>query len=225
MKNILLTILLISLLISCKEDQNKDLESVDDSKEIVGTNAPQSLDYKVAKKAGIRQWPAVDTVKFTFVVSKNDDKLTERAWTWLPKTDKVTLKSKGETVVYNRNAKLDSLAKSTDRAFVNDVYWLLPQFKTQWDEGTEISFPNEQTMQLQYTGDGGYTPGDRYDFTVNENNQITSWDYYPAGADQPAMTTSFENYKTINGIRVAMDHKSPDGSLNIYFTDVDFIKG
>ena len=216
------SLLLITIaLVSCKDkNSEKDLEITD--AEVQEEN--MSTDYAIAKNAGIEEWDKVKEVQFTFNVERNGSVMSSRQWKWQPKTEKVSLISKGDTVIYNRSEKLDSLTVSSDRAFINDEYWLLPYFKTQWDDGASISFPDDQTMQVQYTGDGGYTPGDRYDLTFNKQKRITSWDYYPAGSDQPAMTTSFENYKDINGIHIAHDHKTPDGSTNIFFTDVEIFK-
>ena len=221
MKNFTYLIFILLALVSCKE---KNTESDIDIVEPEIQQEKMSTDYVIAKKAGFEEWKSVKRVKFTFNADRSGKQMPPRKWTWEPKTEKVSLISKGDTVIYNRNEKLDSLTVSTDRAFINDVYWLLPYFKTQWDDGAHISFPDDQTMQVQYTGDGGYTPGDRYDLTFNEEKRITSWDYYRAGSDQPAMTTSFENYKNINGIHIAHDHKTPDGSLNIFFTDVEIFK-
>ncbi|ARN79098.1 hypothetical protein BST97_14470 [Nonlabens spongiae] len=221
MKKFTFLLLAFFALIACKDKTADTKREATDTKE---TEKTMSVDYAIAKNAGIEEWNKVKEVHFTFNVERNGSIMCSRQWKWQPKTEKVSLVSKGDTVVYNRSEKLDSLTVSTDRAFINDVYWLLPYFKTQWDEGANISFPNDQTMQVQYTGDGGYTPGDRYDLTFDKNKRITSWDYYPAGSDQPAMTTSFENYQTVNDILIALDHKTPDGSTNIFFTDVEIFK-
>jgi hypothetical protein len=214
--------LVLLLIASCKSNNENEpaTDTVTD-----GVNLKElTLDQKVADQAGIEAWNDVERIEFTFNVAKNGDTLTSRAWSWKPKTNEVQLVSKGKTVSYNRNQELDSLTVSTDRAFVNDVYWLLPAYKLVWDQGTKISYPEDQLIQLEYTGDGGYTPGDRYDLKVDENNEITEWSYYPNGAAEPAMTTTFENYKTYNGIRIAHDHKTADGNLNIFFTDVKTTK-
>lgn len=213
----------VSLLIfSCKNEtgkvENPEVSQTSDMEE------DTTLTQKVADRAGLSAWSDVETVKFTFNVSKNGDTLSSRKWTWNPKTNAVELVSKGETVNYSRKKNIDSLYIGTDRTFINDVYWLLPAFKLVWDQGTQISYPNDNLIKLEYTGDGGYTPGDRYDLTIDENNDISEWSYFRAGADLTDMTTSFENYENYNGIRIARDHKTPDGSLNIFFTDIQIIK-
>ena len=59
---------------------------------------------------------------------------------------------------------------------------------------------------------------------IDENMMINKWMYYPKGATEPAMTTSFEDYKDYEGIKIATNHRSQDGSLNIYFSDINIIK-
>jgi hypothetical protein len=222
MEKITSLFIILLLIASCKP--NKEQEINTDKTEDIASTKELARDQKVAHQAGLKAWDEVESIEFTFNVSKNSDTLTSRKWTWKPKTNDVQLMAKGETVTYNRNNTLDSIAQSADRAFVNDVYWLLPAYKLVWDKGTRVSFPKENLIQLEYTGDGGYTPGDRYDLTVDGNDQITSWSYYPKGSKEPAMTTTFENYKSYNGVRIAHDHKTSDGSLNIFFTDVKTIK-
>ncbi len=216
MKKIFCTTLFTVLLVatSCKNEEQADQMEKADAMETLSTA------QKVAQKAGIDNWSEVKSIDFTFNVDRNGETLSKRSWKWQPKTDQVTLISKNETISYHRNMALDSLALSADRAFINDSYWLLPQFKLIWDEGTTITYPDEKTITIAYGNQGGYTPGDRYDLTINDDYKVTSWDYYPAGKREPAMTTSFENYQNFNGLVIAQEHKNEDGSLNIRFSDI-----
>lgn len=219
MKKYLIVALSIFVFVSCKNnDQN--VEEV---------NKAESADFsmQVAKSSGLDQWNEVQQVDFTFNVERNGETMSSRKWKWNPKTEEVTLDSKGEIITYNRAQTLDSLALSADRAFINDVYWLVPQFKLAWDEGTKITYPESaenKMIQLQYTGNDGYTPGDRYDMVIDDKMMINKWMYYPKGTTEPAMTTSFEDYKDYNGIKIATNHRTADGALNIYFTDVSITK-
>lgn len=213
-------LLTIALLISCKNDPKDNIDKQDTNRQ----EKELSLAQEVAQQAGIDDWNEVQSIEFSFNVSKNGTTQPPRDWKWNPKTDDVVLTSKGETVSYNRHQELDSLAASTDRAFINDVYWLLPAYKLVWDEGTQITYPSEKMIQLEYTGDGGYTPGDRYDLQLNDDREIIAWSYYPKGYKQPALTTSFENYKNYNGIKIAKDHKATDSDLNIFFTNIKVTK-
>ncbi|AZQ42758.1 hypothetical protein [Nonlabens ponticola] len=216
MKHFCILILAIAI-ISCKNEKETET-STESEKET-------SLAQQIANDSGIDQWNEVKQINFTFNVDRQGNQVASRAWQWNPQSDEVTLMAKNDTISYKRTA-IDSTAINTDRAFVNDVYWLLPQFKLVWDQGTEIS--NFETKKgtgitLQYTGNGGYTPGDRYDMIIADK-EIQEWSYYPAGSTEPAMTTSFEDYQNYNGIKIATDHKTPDGATRIYFTDVSVTK-
>lgn len=217
MKNYIILAAFAALLISCKNDKPE---------EVVTTEAPE-LSMQVAQNSGLDEWNDVKQIDFTFNVERNGETMTSRAWQWNPKSDQVTLNSNNETITYNRGQQLDSLAMSADRAFVNDVYWLLPQFKLAWDTGKEVTYPESaegKMIQVNYTGDNGYTPGDRYDMYVDDNENVTKWSYYPKGTTTPAMTTSFEDYKDYNGIKIATNHRTEDGALNIYFTNINVTK-
>ncbi|SCY25537.1 hypothetical protein SAMN05192588_1902 [Nonlabens sp. Hel1_33_55] len=217
MKKYLLPIVFSVALVSCK-NENKDEIAVEETPE---------LSMQVANTSGLESWNDVNMVEFTFNVERNGETMASREWDWNPKSDQVTLNSNDETITYNRKQVNDSLAMSADRAFVNDVYWLLPQFKLAWDNGKEISYPESsegKMVKVQYTGNDGYTPGDRYDMVIDENMMIDKWMYYPKGATEPAMTTSFEDYKDYEGIKIATNHRSKDGTLNIYFSDINISK-
>jgi len=218
MKKYFSIVILAIALTSCKSDK----------KEPEATTADIELYERVAAASGIDGWNDVKQAKFTFNVDRNGETVVSRDWDWRPQSGEVTLTSKNETLTYNRNSlkKTDSLAISADRGFINDVYWLLPQFKLVWDQGTQITYPDSTTqmVRIKYTGNDGYTPGDQYDMDIDNDMMISNWKYYPKGTTQPGMETSFENYKDYNGIKIATDHKIPDGSTNIYFTNVEIIK-
>lgn len=217
MKNYLILIAMVITFTSCKNENTEEKNQ----------EQPVEFSLQVAQQSGLEQWKDVKKVDFTFNVERKGETVVSREWQWNPKSEQVTLTSNNETITYNRNQKLDSLAVSADRAFINDVYWLLPQFKTIWDEGTDISYPEStdgKIIKLQYTGNDGYTPGDRYDMMIDDDMMVTKWMYYPKGTTEPAMTTSFEDYNDYNGIKIATNHRTEDGSLNIYFTDIKILK-
>ena len=215
MRQYLVLIAAFTALISCKQENKQEITVSEES----------ALYEQVAVESGIESWDEVKTVDFTFNVDRNGETVVSRHWKWLPQSDQVTFSGNDANITYNRNQQLDSLALSTDRSFINDVYWLLPQFKLVWDQGTQITSPDEgKVITIKYTGNDGYTPGDQYDMTIDDNGMIASWKYTPKGATQPAMETSFENYEDFNGIKIAKDHKTPDGSTNIYFTDVEITR-
>ncbi|MGB3591672.1 MAG: hypothetical protein WBA16_08315 [Nonlabens sp.] len=190
---------LLLLLTSCKESSSPDRMETADTPE----NKELSLAEQVAEKYGRTAWKDVTELDFTFNVARNGDTISSRAWSWRPKTNDVRLVSRGDTVSYKRSNLGDSLALSTDRGFINDVYWLLPHFKLVWDEDATISYPKPNLISISYGEEGGYTPGDRYDITIDDQLLLTSWDYLPAGKTEPVMSTSFTNYKEIGGLLFA----------------------
>lgn len=217
MKKHFIALACTAILISCKNENTKE----------VAIEETPELSIQVAQNSGLDQWNEVKQVAFTFNVERGGEIMVSRNWQWNPQSDQVTLTSNTDTITYNRSQQLDSLALSADRAFVNDVYWLVPQFKLAWDQGKEITYPesaDSKMIKVQYTGDDGYTPGDRYDMIIDDQMNINKWMYYPKGATKPAMTTSFADYVKYNGIKIATNHRTPDGSLNIYFTDITITK-
>ena len=85
--------------------------------------------------------------------------------------------SGNDTISYNRK-DMDSLSINADKGFINDKYWLLAPFQLLWDhtaaisevvkEEAPISKNTMNKITLTYASEGGYTPGDAYDFYFGE---------------------------------------------------------
>ncbi|TXE16536.1 hypothetical protein ES692_12215 [Psychroserpens burtonensis] len=221
-----LTILcMISLLVSCKaetKEENTTPEMIsEEQKEL-------TVAEKIAQAYGIDNWKNVNEIQFTFNVDRGDSHF-ERSWTWSPKTDNVGLLSNEGDTNYNRKS-LDSLSLDADRAFVNDKYWLLSPFQLVWDQGTTISKSTKETapmsktklnkITITYSNEGGYTPGDAYDFYFDDEYLIKEWVFRKGNSVEPSMITSFENYSEFNGIKIAKDHVKSEGNWKLYFTDI-----
>ena len=216
-KPLYLFLLLLSLA-GCKEEDRQELQQP------VKEESHKQLSEKVAAASGIENWDTVEKVDFTFNVERNGERVVSRDWSWKPKSGAITMTARDTTIAYNREQPMDSTSIGYDRSFINDVYWLLPQFKMIWDKGTDITYPEDggkQLIRIKYTGNDGYTPGDQYDLVVDENNMITQWTYYASGSTSPSMITSFEDYQDHEGIKIATNHVSPDKSTRIYFTEIE----
>ena len=134
-----------------------------------------------------------------------------------------------DTLVYNRK-HMDSISTNTDRAFINDKFWLLIPFQLVWDQGTTISEPVKEAapisnmqfhkITLTYPQEGGYTPGDAYDIYYDDNYMIREWVFREGNAEEPSLTNTFESYQEFNGIRIAKEHKKKDAEWNLTFTGV-----
>ena len=211
-------LLLLSLLlfVSCKSETKTEIKEL--------TTAE-----KIASAHGFEKWRDVTSIKFTFNVDA-DSTHFERKWLWKPKSNEVTLfKDSINSIVYKRT-EVDSLTAQTDSGFINDKYWLLAPFNMIWDKGTTFSEPIKESapiskkilnkITLTYTGKGGYTPGDAYDFYYNDDFIIQEWIFRKSNDPKPSMATTWEDYEDVNGIKIAKSHKKAEGNWNLNFTDI-----
>lgn len=229
MKNILLLILFTVSLVSCKNN-NKSIENVNQNQSISIENL--STAEKIANASGYKNWKDVSEIAFTFNVNRGDNHFY-RAWTWNPKSGDVTMTSANDTISYNRS-QLDSLNFETDAAFINDKYWLLTPFQLKWDENITISEKKNivapiskdtlKQITIVYGSEGGYTPGDAYDFFYDEDFKIREWNYRKGNADTPSLSTTWEDYENFNGIEIAKTYKDSTGGFKLYFTDISVKK-
>lgn len=229
MKNILLLILFTVSLVSCKNN-NKSTENVNQNQSISIGNL--STAEKIANASGYKNWKDVSEIAFTFNVNRGDNHFY-RAWTWNPKSGDVTMTSANDTISYNRS-QLDSLNFETDAAFNNDKYWLLTPFQLKWDENITISEKKNivapiskdtlKQITIVYGSEGGYTPGDAYDFFYDEDFKIREWNYRKGNADTPSLSTTWEDYENFNGIEIAKTYKDSTGGFKLYFTDISVKK-
>ena len=217
------SILVFTLLVftSCKSDKTKSATS-EAKKEF-------SIAKKIANAHGFENWKNVTEVQFTFAVDRDSIKGSGRSWTWLPKQDSVYMKAGVQDIKYSRQ-DMDSIPKNVDRAFINDKYWAFVPFQLVWDNTATISEPIKaeapigktpmDMITILYPSEGGYTPGDAYDIYFDENYMIKEWTFRKGNSETPSLSTTFENYKDYNGIKIAIDHKQNDGKWNLNFSDV-----
>ena len=222
--------LVASLLFSCKNNNSNVDETLKTNNEETSLTPAQ----QIAQSTGLSVWDDVEEIQFTFNVNRFGEKIMDRNWTWNVKSGLIKLKSKQKEVVYYRNKKMDSTALNADQAFINDVYWLLPQFKLVWDKGTTLSTPiikqapiskdSLNMITILYDNKVGYTPGDAYDLYYDQNNTVREWTYRKENDSLPTMQTTFEDYQSYEGLNIATNHITLDGDTNIYFSDIKVIK-
>lgn len=185
---------------------------------------------RIANANGFENWKNVEEIKFTFNVDR-DSTHFERQWTWKPKTNDITATSDKGTISYNWSA-MDSVAYKTNGGFINDKFWLLVPYQLVWDADNittthspqaeaPISKKQMQKLTIVYGNEGGYTPGDAYDFYFGEDLIIQEWVFRKSNQVEPSMTTTFEDYKMINGLNIATMHKMAEGNFKLYFTGVE----
>jgi len=231
-KTILLFIVSITLL-ACK----KTNDSTNIIEEETNLSSKDSLNILttpevIANKNGLESWAAVSEINFTFNVDRGESHF-ERSWTWNPKSNQVIATSKTDTIHYNRN-NLDSLLLSTDAAFINDKYWLLAPFNLVWDTGfnysekeniiAPISKDTLNKLTIVYNNEGGYTPGDAYDFYYGNDFIIREWTYRKGNDSLPSLITTWEDYQVFNELNIAKTHKDSTGNFKLYFTNISVKK-
>ncbi len=194
-----------------------------------------SVDLKQAllHASGLDQWDRVQKITFTFHVRKPGQQI-RRTWTWWPHRDEVQLTYGGlaQPLRYFRSEIADAshTVQMADRWFVNDRFWLLTplylseaQGVTLEDQGiSSLPIGTGQARQIsaQFSEQGGYTPGDRYELFLSEDHLIRQWTYYRGGEAKPTLTCTFATYTSIDGLRLAMDHKDAVGQFQVWFTSV-----
>ena len=220
MKYFLLSLLMAAVLGSCKTEVKKEEPAEE---------APDILE-EVALAHGFEHWKNVDILAFTFNVDR-DTIHFERSWTWDVRKQEVTMTSANDTVTYLRQA-VDSTLMQVDAGFVNDKYWLLAPFNLMWDRGaftfevTEdsqapISGLSMKKLTITYSNEGGYTPGDAYDFFLDEESKIKEWIFRKGNQPEPSLATSWEDYQVMEGLVISHMHKKADDSFKLYFTGIE----
>lgn len=215
----LLLVATFLFLISCKTD--KKPEKPIETKEY-------SIMEKVANASGFENWKHVSELRFTFNVDR-DTSHFERTWIWDIKKNQVTSIINKDTISYDRS-KIDTVLQKTDGGFINDKYWLLAPFNLIWDKNnfTEVHKANEiapiskksmQKLTIVYGSEGGYTPGDAYDFYFGDDFIIKEWVFRKGNQPEPSLVTTWEDYVEKGGLKIAQMHKNNEG-FKLYFSDI-----
>lgn len=192
------------------------------------TISSHNIEERIAERAGINNWDSIRELSFTFNVDRDGNHM-ERSWIWEPKTDKVRMIKNQDTIEYNRK-EINSESKEADKAFINDKFWLLAAFQPVWDEGVKITYEDKATapiskdtlarMTVVYGDEGGYTPGDAYDFFYDDSYLIKEWNYRKGNDSLPTISTTWEDYKDFDGISLATNHQDGKTDFRMYFTNI-----
>ncbi|MCH9660268.1 MAG: hypothetical protein K0U54_05080 [Bacteroidetes bacterium] len=234
MKNILTLLCLLLISASCKDavKELKDDANNDGKRDWIpepDANPELTTAEVIAYKNGFDHWKKVNTIGFTFNVDR-PNRHFERSFIWHPKTDDVVYMSGTDTITYNRKATLDSIQLNADQAFINDKYWLLAPYQLVWDEGTTFSEKENQIapiskdtltmLTMVYDDEGGYTPGDAYDFYFGKDFVIKEWIFREGNQETPSMINTFEDYEEIHGLKIAKTHRDSTGTFKLHFTNI-----
>lgn len=190
---------------------------------------PQTPAQQIANAHGFKNWNKVSKINYTFNVDVNGENRSKRSWEWLPKKGAVTLNIEGNKTQYNR-ANIDSTNLRADRGFINDKYWLLAPFNLIWDENATLSDPIKtiapisndslHKITITYPNEGGYTPGDAYDFYYGDDFLIKEWAFRQKNNPKPSLINAWMKYKDFNGIKIATEHTRDQGDWKLYFTNI-----
>lgn len=220
MKYFLLLLLACITVSSCKK--RKNTKKAEDQVQLT------VLD-KIAKAHGYEHWNNVNKLSFTFNIDR-DTAHFERTWIWNRAENVVTRIQNVDTITYMRN-ELDSTLLKVDAGFINDKYWLLAPFNLIWDQKNftfdhiedvpaPISKKSMQKLTIVYGNEGGYTPGDAYDFFFEDDYIIREWIFRKGNQEDPVLISTWEGYDTIDGLLISKMHKKEDGTWSLSFTDV-----
>ena len=224
MRQILVTgLITITLLFSCKDQQKTAIDKVETIEE------QKSIPEQVAYANGFSNWAKVNNITFTFNVDRKDSHF-ERTWSWAPKTNDVVFMTREDTISYNRKT-VDTVLAKTDAGFINDKFWLLAPYQLVWDKNgytyehqtiatAPTSKESMQKLTIVYASEGGYTPGDAYDFYFEDDLIIQEWAFRKGNQEEPNMVTSWEAYQDFNGLKIATMHQRADEDFKLFFTGI-----
>ena len=196
----------------------------------------KTIAEKIANAYGVSGFGEIEEIKFTFNVHKGDIE-AHRSWVWRPKENIVTFSDGGseKPVTYNHKEITEDSPESLreiDAHFINDQYWLLFPFHLVWDTGMRVELAGENVkfpigegtgrmVTVVYPPTGGYTPGDRYDLYLDDNDMIAEWIYRRGGSETPTVTAMWDDNRHIGPITISLNHPGADGKFRVWFTDVE----
>ncbi|MEW6143776.1 MAG: hypothetical protein AB1598_02045 [Thermodesulfobacteriota bacterium] len=196
-----------------------------------------SVGEKIAQAYGIGGFGEIEEIKFTFNVRKGETE-AQRSWIWQPKADRVTYHGDGKTdkaVTYYRKDLSSPGSESLveiDSHFINDQYWLIFPFHLVWDKDITVKIDPEKgkfpisgrigrMVSVVYPPTGGYTPGDRYDLFLDDDNTIAEWIYRRGGSEIPTVSAAWEDNRRVGPIMLSLNHPGADGKFRVWFTGVE----
>ncbi|MBV9080242.1 MAG: hypothetical protein JO102_03890 [Elusimicrobia bacterium] len=197
-----------------------------------GTEAAMAI----ADRYGIVGFGDIQELRFTFNVKRGTTTFA-RAWTWSPVDGTVSVDTMeaGKKFTHSYNQKQleagdRALNEKTDRWFVNDTYWLLFPLHLAWDRGLDLTLDEDEALPIapgranrlvaDYTDMGGYTPGDVYEVYFGDDRLVKQWVFRRGGSPTPTVATTWEENAQLGPVILSMKHRSGDGSLVIWFSDV-----
>ena len=204
---------------------------------------PSPIAEQIAKAYGLDSFGQIDAIRYTFNIDVPGLFKVSRSWTWEPKADRVTYEGKDKAgnpvkVTYVRSqlsSQPDQVKKEIDPGFTNDSYWMFFPFHAYWDSSANVEDKGMQKLPLgagsarqvvvQYSNEGGYTPGDTWELFVGPDNRVKQLFFrHGAGAKAPIKNTivTWAGYRKAGPLLFSTDHHgTADGKpVSITFTNV-----
>lgn len=191
----------------------------------VGAQQRPPVAEQVAKAYGVDSFKTIEAIRYTFDAELPGVKLS-RSWEWSPKTDTVSFTGKDKAgnplkVTYKRSdlaSQSDVVKKQIDPGFINDQYWLLLPLHLVWDGSATVTDDGRQKLPLgdgsaerlvmKYPSQGGYAPGDTWEFYIGGDKRIEEIVYRRGGTGKPAVViASWARHKKAGPLLVATDHR------------------
>ncbi|MEM1416317.1 MAG: hypothetical protein AAGH15_15520 [Myxococcota bacterium] len=182
---------------------------------------------------------AVTELAFTFVVRAQGQERVRRRHTWRPGEGTLRVAS-GEREVVLRNVHAHDLDRAARdpaahaavwravspeaspedaagawAAFINDAFWLYAPARMR-APGTSLSY-EEGWLRVAY-GDVGVTPGDRYDYRLDDEGRVTEWRYRLSSGRDGRWT--WKEHRSFGPLTLSVLRESMDGDTVIAFEDV-----
>lgn len=200
----------------------------------------QSPGLQIANAYGLPHWGQIDRIEWTFNAQlPGRDTAITRRWTWQPTRGVVTAHREGGDIELLLVPGTSNLRVGQDlgeqeieahKQFINDHYWLLFPFQLVWS-GPQLTEHGEQPLPIgegsarkvtvQYSSDGGYTPGDAYDLYLTPEHRIVQWVFRRGGGPaEKGSPATWEGNVELGPIVVSTEHRNADDSFRLWFTDV-----
>lgn len=184
---------------------------------------------QVAEAHGLNAFSKVSEVAFTWGVVRAEGNF-ERRWIWNTKNDTVTRIVNGDSISYNWK-DLDSISNEINKGFINDKYWLFAPLQLAWDKGNyTVSLEKEikslgqghllDKLTITYGNEGGYTPGDAYDFYIDKDHVVREWVFRRGASEEPSIVSICEDYITLSGLVMAQKHSRLGQENYLYLSDI-----
>ena len=73
---------------------------------------------------------------------------------------------------------------------------------------------------VSYPPEGGYTPGDVYELFLDGNYRIEQWIYRKGGSTVPTNVATWDDYRQVGPLLLALNHKWANKNVRIWFSNV-----